>query len=45
MKIEPSADLREAANYMRQWFIALTDQGFTEDQALRIISGAIGGVR
>lgn len=34
---EPSADLRELANGLHQAFIALTREGFTEQQALTII--------
>lgn len=35
--IEPSADLRQFASTMRQMFLALTADGFTEQQALVII--------
>jgi hypothetical protein len=35
--MEPSADLRTAANMLRQTFIALTMEGFTEAQALMVI--------
>lgn len=35
--MEPSAELRQAANAMRQMFIALTNEGFTAQQALTII--------
>lgn len=34
---EPSADLRTTANMLRQTFVALTNEGFTERQALVII--------
>lgn len=34
---EPSADLRQAASAMWQMFVALTREGFTEQQALIII--------
>ncbi len=34
---EPSADLRQMASSMRQAYIALTNEGFTEQQALTII--------
>ena len=35
--IEPSAELRTMANALRQAYIALTQEGFTEQQALVII--------
>lgn len=35
--IEPKADMRQAANDLRQMFIALTQEDFTEHQALVII--------
>ncbi len=35
--IEPAADTREMASALRQTFIALTQEGFTEQQALAII--------
>lgn len=35
--VEPSADLRTMAQFLRQTFIALTLEGFTEQQALTII--------
>jgi len=34
---EPSADLRQLASIYHQMFIALTQEGFTEQQALLII--------
>jgi hypothetical protein len=34
---EPSADLREAASGLWQMFVALTNEGFDERQALIII--------
>jgi hypothetical protein len=34
---EPSADLRQMASAMRQMFVALTNEGFTERQSLTII--------
>lgn len=39
--IEPSADLRQAANAIRQMYIALTLEGFTEHQALVIVGQVI----
>lgn len=45
--IEPSADLRQMASATRQVYTALTNEGFTEQQALiivgQIISSASGG--
>lgn len=46
--IEPAADLRELANVLRQTFIALTLEGFTEQQALAIVGqilAANGGAK
>jgi len=39
--VEPSADLRQMASALRQMFIALTSEGFTEQQALAIIGQVI----
>ena len=36
-KMEPAADLRQSANMMRQVYIALVDEGFSEQQALVIL--------
>jgi hypothetical protein len=38
---EPSADLRMAANAMRQMFISLVNEGFSEAQALQIIGHTV----
>ena len=35
--IEPSADLRQLASALRQTYLALTQEGFTEQEALTII--------
>jgi hypothetical protein len=35
--VEPSADVREAAHAMREFFVGLTNEGFNEKQALVII--------
>lgn len=47
-KTEPPADMRAAASGLWQMFVALTDQGFTEQQALQVVghvlvSSQIGG--
>lgn len=34
---EPSADTRSAAHEIRQMFLAFTQAGFTEDQALDLV--------
>lgn len=36
-KREPSADIRQAAAGVHEMFIALVDEGFSSDQALRLI--------
>jgi len=38
--VEPSAELRQAARHMREWFCGLVSEGFSEAQACRIIAGA-----
>lgn len=35
--VEPSADLRVMANMVRQWYVALTLEDFTDAQALTIV--------
>lgn len=37
MKVEPSADHRSVAMYLRQMYVALIDAGFTEREAINII--------
>lgn len=39
---EPSAELREMASVLWQTYVALVGSGFTEQQALKIISDLIG---
>jgi hypothetical protein len=34
--------MRQAAKYIREMYEALLEQGFDEDQALRIVSTSIG---
>ena len=46
--VEPSADLRQLANALRQAYVALTAEGFTSHEALIIvgqmlIAGSGGG--
>ena len=36
-KTEPSSDARTFAGAVRQMFVALTDEGFTEAQALSLV--------
>lgn len=42
---EPSADFRQAAAAVRQVFIALMNEGFSEQQALKIIGYMLAGQR
>jgi len=41
-RVEPSADMRSAAHTVREWFVALREQGFTEAQALTICGTMMG---
>lgn len=45
--VEPSAEIRNAAHMVREMYVALLMEGFTEAQALQIIgyslSGSAGG--
>lgn len=41
MKREPSSDLRQAASQLFELFVALIDQGFTEQQALIVVGQVI----
>ncbi len=34
---EPNAEMRQWSSSMRELFVSLTDEGFTEDQALRLM--------
>lgn len=36
-KMEPTADLRQMANVLRQMYVALTDEGFSSTEALTIV--------
>lgn len=40
---EPAADLRSFASQMRQMFVALAAEGFTEAQALTVIGDLLRG--
>lgn len=42
---EPSAQVREAAKQMREMFVALVREGFTEPQALTILGAALFGAK
>jgi len=39
---DPFSALKEAAISVHEWFLSLTDAGFTEDQALSLIAQTIG---
>lgn len=39
--VEPSAETRQAANALRQMYVALIEQGFTQDEAMGIIGISI----
>lgn len=39
--VEPSADLRQFASGVRQMYVALINEGFTERQALAVIGTAL----
>lgn len=43
--VEPSADLRQFASMMRQMYIALTMEGFTEHEALVVIGQILAANR
>jgi hypothetical protein len=40
---EPTADMRAAARQLREYYVALIREGFTEMQAIRIIGMVIAG--
>lgn len=44
-KVEPSAEMREAARGMMEVFTAVREAGFTEAQAMQIVLGMIAGGR
>jgi hypothetical protein len=41
--VEPAADVREAAHKVREIYVALVAEGFTEQQALVIIGNILSG--
>jgi hypothetical protein len=38
---EPSAQMRTAAGQLHELFVALIEQGFTQDQALKILGSML----
>ena len=40
-KMEPHAEMRSVANWMRQMYVALIDEGFTEQQALVLLGQTV----
>lgn len=40
-RTEPSADIRLMASFLYQLFVALTEQGFSESQALTVVGDTI----
>jgi hypothetical protein len=43
-RVEPSADMRQAANLTRQYYLALIEQGFNKDQALSLTASWIAAI-
>lgn len=41
--VEPSAEMRDAAHKLREMYIALLMEGFTEAQSLQIVGYALAG--
>ncbi len=42
-RVEPSADIRGMAGFCRQFYVALLEQRFTQDQALEVVARAVQG--
>lgn len=42
---EPAADLRTSARQLREYYIALVREGFTESEALQIIGMVLSGLQ
>jgi hypothetical protein len=38
---EPNAELRQMASFLWQTYVALTQEGFSEEQALKIIASIV----
>jgi hypothetical protein len=38
---QPNAELRQMASFLWQTYVALTQEGFSEDQALKIIASIV----
>lgn len=45
MMLEPAADQRIAARQIRELFIAFTEAGFTQDQALDLVIALLPSAR
>lgn len=45
MKREPDATARQSAAALRNFFLALVDEGFTEPQALVILGQMLGAAK
>ena len=41
MKIEPRSDFRQAASTAYELFVSMVDAGFTEDQALKVVTAIL----
>jgi hypothetical protein len=41
-RVEPSSDMRQAAHQLREMYVALKAEGFSDKQALTIVGQAIG---
>lgn len=39
--VEPSAEIRAAAHQLREMYVSLLMEGFTEEQSLRIVGYAL----
>ena len=41
MKIEPRSDFRQAAQIAHELFVAMVDAGFTEAQAMQVVTAVL----
>lgn len=41
-KVEPTADMRTAAKSLREMYVAMMDEGFTENQTLKVLGAMLG---